>query len=101
MIAPDSLHIMNRIAEVRSSEQIYYTLGKKDHLRIAKKYFSFVLLNHEANVRALWGLKYTCLSLQTLGEEEKDAETTVKLLELIEERTKSIYSGLATQCYVD
>lgn len=81
--------------------KIYYTLGKKEHLRIAKKYFSFVLLNHEANVRALWGLKYTCLSLQSLGEDEKDSETTNKLLELIGERTKSIYSGLDTQSYVE
>ena len=74
-------------------------MGKKENLKIAKKYFSFVLLNHETNVRALWGLKYTCLSLQSVGEEEKDAETTTKLLELIDERTKAIYSGLNTQCY--
>ncbi len=101
MISPDNLHIMNKIAEVPAPEQIYYTLGKKDNLRIAKKYFSFVLLNQDDNVRALWGLKYTCLSLQSLGEEEKDAETTSKLLELISERTKSIYRGLATECYTE
>ena len=53
MITPDNLHIMNKIAE------IYYTLGKKEHLKLAKKYFSFVLMSQESNTRALWGLNYT------------------------------------------
>jgi hypothetical protein len=69
-------------------------------LRTSKKYFSFVLLNQEENVRALWGLKYTCLALKDAGEDESAAATTDKLLSLVEEKTKAAYNHLKTKDYI-
>jgi hypothetical protein len=94
MNTPNNLHIMAKIAE------LHYTLGRKENLKVAKKYFSFILLKQDHNVRALWGLKYTCLALQSEKEEEKDAEVTKKLLDLVEERAKKIYSHHETKAYI-
>lgn len=95
MITPDNLHIMNKIAE------IYYTLGKKEHLKLAKKYFSFVLMSQESNTRALWGLNYTLKALQAEGSEnEAEQQTTKGLLEQIPELLKKNYSHDGTNDYL-
>lgn len=57
-------------------------------------------MNQEENVRALWGLKYTCLALKEAGEDEDSAATTNKLLELVEEKTKAAYNHLRTKDYL-
>lgn len=67
---------------------------------MAKKYFSFILLNQPDNNRALWGLRYTCLSLQEAGEEAAEAATTKQLLALVEEATTSAYNHLNTKDYL-
>lgn len=77
-----------------------YTIGKKDNLRVAKKYFAFVLLNQEDNVRALWGLRYTCYALAEVGEDAADADTTKQLLALVEDKTKAAYNHLNTKDYL-
>lgn len=95
MITPDNLHIMNKIAE------IYYTLGKKEHLKLAKKYFSFVLMSQESNTRALWGLNYTLKALQAEGSEtEAEQQTTKGLLEQIPQLLKKNYSHESTKDYI-
>jgi aspartyl aminopeptidase len=69
-------------------------------LLISKKYFSFVLLNQEDNIRALWGLKYTCLSLKECNEEEKDKKVTASLLEIVQEKLQAAYKGKETSDYI-
>lgn len=51
-------------------------------------------------MRALWGLKYTCLALKDAGEDESAATTTDKLLLLVEEKTRAAYNHLKTKDYI-
>ena len=80
--------------------QLHYTLGKKEHLALAKKYFSQVLLTQDDNVRALWGLKYTCQSLSQLNEDEAESATTKKLLELAQDKLTKAYEHSKTKEYL-
>jgi hypothetical protein len=57
-------------------------------------------MNQEDNIRALWGLRYTCYALKEVGEEAAEGETTKQLLALVEERTAAAYSHLNAKDYL-
>lgn len=61
ILEPKNPHIPTRMAD------IYLTLGGRDNLVLAKKYYSFVVNIQQSNMRALWGLKHTLDQLAELG----------------------------------
>lgn len=76
IINPENLNYYVKLGE------LLYSTKTQENLEIAKKYFSFVILK-ESNLRALYGLKQTLVSLSKLRENKDENVLLQKILKEI------------------